>query len=452
MALIARHNRRVAVLAAFFPILLLYLIFTFKLHDFVPSIVYMPTQVSIMQPLSDAVRHKFWPWTAKLDESLPPPTPRKTFTRHIVAVGDLHGDYGNARRVLHFSGVTDKDGDWSGNVDFFVQTGDIIDRGDDTIKLYVWMDKLRAQAQKTGGTVLSLLGNHEWMNAIGDWRFVYPSELKTFGTIAARQRILSTGRIGRTWANNYTTASRLPLHPSLGHPNAPYPPSGLQIQIQKDEFDEVQVHLNHDNYPLSHAALSFVHGGLAPDYPELTPFPTRINDVATSLLSKVQNRRQPAPHPPHAYPGLPVGTTPEEHRLYDASGPLWYRGWAMDEDSVVCAKVDDVLQRTGTRRMIMGHTPDFTNIVSRCNGKIIIIDTGISHAYGGVLSALSIHYKLEPIGDEQVGENQRWIETEVVSALYPDRREVLATEEREVVGSIIHQLPVTLEDTDIDFD
>lgn len=53
---------------------------------------------------------------------------RTKFTRHIVAVGDLHGDLPNARRVLQFSGVTDDLGKWSGNVDFFVQTGDIIDR------------------------------------------------------------------------------------------------------------------------------------------------------------------------------------------------------------------------------------------------------------------------------------------------------------------------------------
>jgi hypothetical protein len=52
----------------------------------------------------------------------------QTFTRHIVAVGDLHGDYPSAETVLHFSGVIDDHGDWSGDVDFFVQTGDIIDR------------------------------------------------------------------------------------------------------------------------------------------------------------------------------------------------------------------------------------------------------------------------------------------------------------------------------------
>jgi len=52
----------------------------------------------------------------------------ETFTRHIVAVGDLHGDLPNAERVLRFSGVVDDFGDWSGHVDVFVQTGDIIDR------------------------------------------------------------------------------------------------------------------------------------------------------------------------------------------------------------------------------------------------------------------------------------------------------------------------------------
>ena len=50
------------------------------------------------------------------------------FRRKIVAVGDLHGDLPNAHRVLHMANVVDESGHWSGGVDFFVQTGDIIDR------------------------------------------------------------------------------------------------------------------------------------------------------------------------------------------------------------------------------------------------------------------------------------------------------------------------------------
>jgi len=182
---------------------------------------------------------------------------------------------------------------------------------------------------------------------------------------------------------------------------------------------------------MSHAALSFVHGGLSPTYPDLSPFPTRINELSHSLLGKLQHRKQPPPHPPNPYPGLPSDATPEEKRLYGSDGPLWYRGWAMEDEETVCKQVDWVLAQTGTRRMIMGHTPDFHNIVSRCGGKIIIIDTGISHAYGGALSALSIYYTLTPIGDDA---SQRWREKEVVTALYFGRQEVLAVDEREIVG------------------
>lgn len=45
--------------------------------------------------------------------------------------------------------------------------------GDDTIKLFSYMDKLRDQALATGGMVLSHLGNHEWMNVIGGLRLEF---------------------------------------------------------------------------------------------------------------------------------------------------------------------------------------------------------------------------------------------------------------------------------------
>ena len=68
---------------------------------------------------------------------------------------------------------------------------------------------------------------------------------------------------------------------------------------------------------------------------------------------------------------------------------------------------------------------------------------GISHAYGGALSALAIQYTLTPtdptIGRTPVVENyggkQVWKETEVVTAIYEDRDEVLVYNEREVEGN-----------------
>ena len=73
--------------------------------------------------------------------------------------------------------------------------------------------------------------------------------------------------------------------------------------------------------------------------------------------------------------------------------------------------------------------------MSRCSGKIIIIDTGISHAYGGALSALSIDYSLSPVPELSVDSNRKiWMEREVVKAIYVDREVILANDEQEITG------------------
>jgi len=346
--------------------------------------------------------------------------PRPRFTRKIIAVGDIHGDIGNAERILQMAGVVDEDNNWSGNVDVFVQTGDIIDRGDDTIELFNWMEDLREQALSVNGIVLTVLGNHEYMNAIGDWRYVLDSEKKTFEPRGSRLEAVTTGWLAHAWAANYTTAARLPLHGLLGPPNTDYPPPKGSAFARANAG------------PLSHAAFSFVHGGLAPAYPNLQPFPSAINNLGSSLLRRLMERKpQPQPHPPSSYPGLPAGTTREEARLYGADGPLWYRGWADDDEKKACSKVDEVLAKTGTRRMVMGHTPQFDAIAARCDGKVLIIDTGISHAYGGALSALSIEYTLEPVN------GGGWKEQEVVKALYADYDdELLVSSTRDLDGDL----------------
>lgn len=130
--------------------------------------------------------------------------------------------------------------------------------------------------------------------------------------------MISTGVIGQSWASNYTTASRLPLHPHIGPPNTAFPPPNAKhLHYQKDE-DGAELDVSafySQSEPLSHAALSFVHGGLSPTYADLTPFPTRINAIGKSLLRKLQNRMQPPPHPPYPYPGLPQGNVVYESLL-----------------------------------------------------------------------------------------------------------------------------------------
>ena len=48
---------------------------------------------------------------------------------------------------------------------------------------------------------------------------------------------------------------------------------------------------------------------------------------------------------------------------------------------------------------------------------------------------MSIYYTLTPIGEDASG---RWQEREVITALYPDRQQVLVIDEREIVGDFDH--------------
>lgn len=122
--------------------------------------------------------------------------PVKKYSQRIVAVGDLHGDVHHAIRVLKMAGLVDHRNKWIGKRSILgeaetesalrralcvcvqtvadlrrltVQTGDIVDRGKDVIPLYHLFDELRLQAAAAGGAVINLLGNHEYMNAMGDW-------------------------------------------------------------------------------------------------------------------------------------------------------------------------------------------------------------------------------------------------------------------------------------------
>jgi len=116
----------------------------------------------------------------------PPPEARPAPER-LVAIGDLHGDLTSALAVLRLTGLVDATGAWAGGNAWLVQTGDITDRGPDSRGVIALMRRLQAEARAAGGEVVPLLGNHEVMNLNGDWRYVSPEDLASYGGEAARK-------------------------------------------------------------------------------------------------------------------------------------------------------------------------------------------------------------------------------------------------------------------------
>lgn len=106
--------------------------------------------------------------------------------KRTVAIGDLHADLPAALSVLRLAGLVDESGAWAGGDATFVQTGDLTDRGPDSLEVIELMDRLQREAEAAGGQVVSLLGNHEVMNLTGDLRYVSPGDVADFGSAEAR--------------------------------------------------------------------------------------------------------------------------------------------------------------------------------------------------------------------------------------------------------------------------
>jgi hypothetical protein len=101
--------------------------------------------------------------------------------KRVVAIGDIHGDLQAARAALRAAGAIDDKDAWIGGDLVVVQTGDVLDRGNDESKIFELLWRLEVDAKKQGGAVIELIGNHELMNAAHDFRYVTPRGATDFG-------------------------------------------------------------------------------------------------------------------------------------------------------------------------------------------------------------------------------------------------------------------------------
>jgi len=101
-------------------------------------------------------------------------------TERVVAVGDIHGAYDRFVAILRAANLIDMRDRWIGNKAILVQTGDIVDRGPDSRKALDLIRKLERDAQRAGGRVYALVGNHELSRLVDDWRYVSAGEFEAF--------------------------------------------------------------------------------------------------------------------------------------------------------------------------------------------------------------------------------------------------------------------------------
>ncbi len=291
----------------------------------------------------------------------------------IVAIGDLHGDYENYMATLSAAGLVDKKGKWIGGSTHLVQTGDIPDRGPDTRKIIDHITRLGKQAERKGGRVHNLIGNHEAMNVYGDLRYVSDGEFAAFVTKQSetlRNRVYEI-TMQNLESSNPEAFAALPenfreewnLRHPLGwveHRQAWDPAWNPEGEYAKWVLSKkVAVRVNN---------ILFVHGGISGFYCQ-----NSLDSLTEKALGKLQKFE----------PG-------NGGILEDEFGPLWYRGLSGEKPEAVEETVDAILSRHQVDHIAVGHTPTSGVIWPRYQGKVLMIDTGISRVYGGYIGYLEM--------------------------------------------------------------
>jgi hypothetical protein len=211
----------------------------------------------------------------------------------LFAVGDLHGDVAQAHAALRLLGLIDDDLRWAGRNATLVQTGDLVDRGPESLPLMRYFQALQPQARATGGRVLTLMGNHEALNVEGDLRYVEANELAAAGGSAAWSALFAPdGEMGRV----------------IG---------AYDVAVVAGDGP---------------CRTLFVHAGLRPELLEAEgssisgSFGSSGSEGDGLARLEALNRRARAELPVHPHKGL----------LGD-SGPIWYRGYAQGSEAEVGA-------------------------------------------------------------------------------------------------------------------
>ena len=293
----------------------------------------------------------------------------------IVAIGDAHGAYDQFVEILGAAGLIDDNKKWSGGTTHFVQTGDVLDRGPDSRKILDLLRALTPQAAAAGGAVHELLGNHEEMRMVGDFRYTTTGEFTAFST--------SGSEALRNRASQRSPQSRARLLDE---------PLGLIEMTRAFAPDgEYGAYLRGLPAVVRLNGILFLHGGISPAYASRSC--TDINkEVRRDLTEDLDETR-------HNVTTTLVGR---------ADGPLWYRGLAQEPDTFG-PDVDAIVEAQHAKAIVVGHTvtPD-QRVTMRFGGKVFLIDTGMNPKYveRGRASALEI------IGD-------------VFTAIYLDGRVVL---------------------------
>lgn len=238
----------------------------------------------------------------------------------VMVISDPHGNLDCFVSILKGGGVIDEHYTWKFGRNQLVIIGDVFDRGEDVLPIFWLIYKLEQEAEKTGGRVSFMLGNHEEMVLRGDCRYTkdkYKELAKQLG-LSYEELWRQNSELGR-W---------------LGSRNL--------VQIIGDNF--------------------FVHAGLSTDFLKRKEPLSAINETAGGNLFLNREQRK--------------NNSDLSAFIFGSYGPFWYRGMVKSEDRyrpLPEKSLKHLFKKYKVKRVIVGHTI-FDDVTTFYNKRVVAVN------------------------------------------------------------------------------
>ncbi len=237
----------------------------------------------------------------------------------LMVIGDIHGCYDSLIVLLQKHRVINKAHRWIWGQGHLVFLGDIFDRGDKVTEALWLIYSLEHQAERSGGKVHLLLGNHEILVLNGNpnylsEKYYYLTEKNEFPYDA----LFGIKTVLGEWIRTKNTLIRV-------------------------------------------GDLLFVHGGISPEVASRQMDIDQINDLLRFFLE---------------HPGRKNYNPEIRALLLGKKGPFWYRGFVEsnhDYERLDAASLEKILDQYHAEKILIGHT-NVNRIQSLYKGNVIALD------------------------------------------------------------------------------
>lgn len=265
----------------------------------------------------------------------------------VIAIGDVHGDLARLLALLMGTKIINDKFQWTAEPKntWVVQVGDQLDskirdpqateewETTADVQVVFFMRSLDREARRHGGRVISLLGNHELLNVLGDLSYV---SQKSMNMLGGPQNRVATFRPGQFMAK--VLADR-------------------PVVVQIGNF-------------------VFCHAGLLPEH--IAACKGNIDNINALMRKYLLGEALVDPEQQRAFATL----------FIDGDAILWTRQALLQ--TYHTSTLPSVLDALHAKAMVIGHNPMLGGIVTTPAYNLWFVDTGLSRVFGGSLQCLEI--------------------------------------------------------------